>query len=180
MRIADWNAFDWLLAGIVLFSTFAGFRRGFVRTIFGLAGFVGGFFLASWKYVRVGELLIDTGWIKSTTTAMVLAYLLIVIFIALAVELIARILQKSMRALGMGFMDRMAGALFGFVRGWMVGMVLLLIPAAFAPQSRLMAKSVLSPYFFALAHDVSFLVPQYLDHLTLNQPVHKQHVSLSG
>jgi membrane protein required for colicin V production len=170
MNMSDWNAFDWVLAGILLFSMAAGFRRGFVRTVFGLTGFVGGFLLASWKYGRVGEMLIDAGWIKSTTTAMVVAYLLIVVFVALGVELVARILQKSVRAVGLGFMDRVTGALFGFARGWMIGIALLMIPSTFAPQSRLVATSVLSPYFFAFAHDVSFLVPQYLPHLTLNDP----------
>jgi membrane protein required for colicin V production len=180
MRLSDWNGFDWLLAGILLFSMVSGFRRGFVRTVFGLVGFIGGFLLASWKYIRVGELIIDAGWIKSTSAAMVVAYLLIVIFVALGVELVARILQKSVRAVGMGFMDRMLGALFGFARGWMIGIVLLMIPATFAPQSKLVATSVLSPYFFALAHDVSFLVPQYLQHLTLNMPASSRQNICSG
>jgi membrane protein required for colicin V production len=180
MRLSDWNGFDWLLAGILLFSVISGFRRGFVRTVFGLAGFVGGFLLASWKYVRVGELIIDAGWIKSTSAAMVVAYLLIVIFVALGVELVARILQKSVRAVGLGFMDRMMGAVFGFARGWMIGIALLMIPATFAPQSRLVATSVLSPYFFAVAHDVSFLVPQYLERLTLNIPLRSRQNICSG
>jgi membrane protein required for colicin V production len=170
MRWSDWNAFDWMLAGILLFSVVAGFRRGFVRTVFGLAGFVGGFLLASWKYIRVGEMIIDEGWIRSTTTAMVVAYVLIVVFIALAVELVARILQRSVRAAGLGFMDRMLGATLGFARGLMIGIALLMIPTAFAPQSKLVVTSVLSPYFFAVAHDVSFLVPHYLQHLTRNGP----------
>jgi membrane protein required for colicin V production len=180
MRLSDWNAFDWLLAGILLFSMASGFRRGFVRTVFGLAGFVGGFLLASWKYIRVGELIIDAGWIKSTTTAMVVAYLLIVVFVALGVELVARILQKSVRAVGLGFMDRMLGGLFGFARGWMIGIALLMIPTSFAPQSKLVATSVLSPYFFAIAHDVSFLVPEYLERLTLNVPLFSRQKICSG
>jgi membrane protein required for colicin V production len=180
MRLSDWNGFDWLLAAILLFSMVTGFRRGFVRTVFGLAGFLGGFLLASWKYVRVGELIIDAGWIKSTTTAMVVAYLLIVVFVALGVELVARILQKSARAVGLGFMDRMLGAAFGFARGWMIGIALLMIPTTFAPQSKLVATSVLSPYFFAVAHDVSFLVPRYLQRLTLNSPSPSRRNICSG
>jgi membrane protein required for colicin V production len=180
MRLSDWNGFDWLLAAILLFSMVTGFRRGFVRTVFGLAGFLGGFLLASWRYVRVGELIIDAGWIKSTTTAMVVAYLLIVVFVALGVELVARILQKSARAVGLGFMDRMLGAAFGFARGWMIGIALLMIPTTFAPQSKLVATSVLSPYFFAVAHDVSFLVPRYLQRLTLNSPSPSRRNICSG
>ena len=180
MKLSDWNGFDWLLAGILLFSMIAGLRRGFVRTVFGLAGFVGGFLLASWKYVRVGEMIIDAGWIRSTSAAMVVAYVLIVVFVALGVELVAKILQKSVRSVGLGFMDRMLGGLFGFVRGWMIGIALLMIPATFAPQSKLVATSILSPYFFAVAHDVSFLVPQYLERLTLNSPFFSSQKICSG
>jgi hypothetical protein len=42
------------------------------------------------------------------------------------------------------------------------------------------ATSVLSPYFFAVAHDVSFLVPQYLERLTLNIPLRSRQNICSG
>ncbi len=147
MKMVDWNVFDWLLASIVVTSIVMGFRRGFLRTILGLAGFVGGFLLASWKYGRVGDMLMEFGWIKSTAIARTVAYLLIVGMVALGVELVAKILQKTVRAVGLGFMDRMFGAGFGFVRGWMIGIALLMVPTSFTPQSRLMATSVFRTLF---------------------------------
>jgi len=165
MRLSDWNGLDWLLAAILLLSVIAGLWRGFLRTVLGLAGVLGGFLLAAWKYAHIEEWLIETGWIKSPTVAMVAGYLLIVAFVVLAFELIARILQKSVRAVGMGFVDRMLGLLFGFARGWLICTALLMVPVAFAPQSRLIARSVLSPYFLSFAHEVSFLVPIYLQRL---------------
>ena len=159
MTVAEWNALDWLLAIILLLSTTMGYRRGLMRTLLGLAGFVAAFLFASWKYTRVADLITDAGWVASTATARVLAYLLIVAFVSAGVELIARLLQKTIRAAGLGFADRTFGAALGFLRGFMLGFALLMIPTTFAPQSRLIATSALSPYFFAAAHDVSFLVP---------------------
>lgn len=167
MRLAEWNALDWLLAGILLFSIVAGLRRGLVRAVLGLAGFVGGFLLASWKYVQVADLILGTGWMKSTATARVVAYLLIVALVAITVELLARLAHRTVRAVGLSSINRLLGGGFGFIRGWIAGMAVLMIPATFAPQSRLVTTSILSPYFFAVAHDVSFLVPQYVQHLTL-------------
>jgi membrane protein required for colicin V production len=167
MRLVEWNGLDWLLAGILLFSIVAGLRRGLVRAVLGLAGFVGGFLLASWKYVQVADLILGAGWTKSTATARVAAYLLIVALVVIAVELVARLAHKTVRAVGLSSMNRLLGGGFGFLRGWIAGMAVLMIPATFAPQSRLVTTSILCPYFFAVAHDVSFLVPQYVQHLTL-------------
>jgi membrane protein required for colicin V production len=166
MSVAEWNGLDWVLVGVLLLSIAAGFRRGLVRTVLGLAGYIGGFMLASWKYVEVGDWITGYGWIKSPATARVVAYLLIVALVVVAIELIARLVHRTVRAVGLSFFNRMLGAGFGFVRGVIAGMALLMIPMTFAPGSRLVTTSVLSPCFFAAAHDVSFLVPQYLQQLT--------------
>jgi uncharacterized membrane protein required for colicin V production len=70
--------------------------------------------------------------------------------------------QKTLRAAGLSFLDRTLGVAFGFARGCLIAIALLLVTTNFAPQSQAVTTSVLSPYLFALAHDVSFLVPQYL------------------
>ena len=168
MRIADWNGFDWMLVLMVGFSMGMGFRRGLVRAVMGLAGFIVGFLLAAGNYTRFGDWIYDTHMIASTSTSRVVAFMLIVVFVAVGSELIARLLQKTIHALGLGLADRFLGAGFGFIRGCLFGIVLLMIPTTFTPQSKLITTSVLSPYLFAVAHDVSFLVPQYLQQQMLN------------
>ena len=168
MRVTDWNGFDWMLVLIVGFSMGLGFRRGLVRTVMGLAGFVGGFLLAAGNYTRLGDWIRDTHMIASTSTARILAFLLIVVLVAIGAELIARVAQKTIHAVGLGLVDRSMGAGFGFIRGCLIGIALLLIPTTFAPQSKAITCSVLSPYLFAAAHDVSFLVPQYLQQQMVN------------
>jgi membrane protein required for colicin V production len=180
MNVAEWNALDWVLVGVVMLSVLAGFRRGLVRTVLGLAGFICGFMLASWRYVQVGTWLNDSGWIQSTATARVVAYLGIVALVVMAVALIARLVHQAVHAVGLSFINRLLGAGFGFVRGFIAGMALLLIPATFAPRSRLVTTSVLSPCFFAVAHDVSFLVPEYLEQLTLRSDLIPKKNSWSG
>jgi membrane protein required for colicin V production len=171
MSVASWNALDWALMAVLLFSVTAGFRRGLVRTVLGLAGYIGGFVLASWKYVQMGDWITGNGWIESHATARVVAYLLIVALVVMSVELIARLVHKTVQAVGLSFFNRMLGAGFGLVRGGIAGMALLMIPATFAPGSKLVTTSVLSPCFLAVAHDVSFLVPQYMQQLTLQKSI---------
>jgi membrane protein required for colicin V production len=140
---------------------FMAFRRGLVRAILGLLGFAGGFFLARLSYEKVGEWIISGHLITTPEVAKLIAFLLIVVATAAACELLGRLLQKTLHAVGLSTLDRILGVGFGFARGCMAGIALLMTISTVAPQSELVTTSVLSPYLFAVAHDVSFLVPQY-------------------
>lgn len=160
--MGNWNGFDWVLVTIVAVSMVLAFRRGLVRAIFGLLGFLGGFQLASWTYVDVAERINSTRWIQSQAAARIVAFVLIAAAVAVAFELVGRGLQRSLRAVGLGTFDRLLGSIFGFARGCLTGIALLMVASTFAPQSEVLTKSVLSPYLFAATLDVSFLVPQYM------------------
>jgi len=168
MKLADWNGFDWFLIMILAISMGFGFRRGIVRAVLGFAGFVGGFLLAAWNYTWLGDWINSTHLIASVSTARIVAFLAIVVAIGVGVELLARLLQKTIRAAGLSLVDRMLGAGFGFLRGCLLGIGLIMIPSTLLPSSKLVTGSVLSPYLFAAAHDVSFLVPQYLQQRMIN------------
>jgi membrane protein required for colicin V production len=71
-------------------------------------------------------------------------------------------LHTTIRKSGLGYLDRMLGGAFGLLRGCVIVVALLVIPTTFAPQSKLVATSILSPYFLGVAHDVSFLLPRSL------------------
>jgi membrane protein required for colicin V production len=166
--IASWNAFDWVMVIIVALSMGLAFRRGLVRAIFGLLGFIGGFVLASNTYTDVADRITFGHGIHSQTTARIVAFILIAIGVALAFEVIGRGVQRSLRMVGLGWFDRALGSVFGFARGCLICIALLMVVCNIAPQSELILKSVLSPYLFAVAHDVSFLVPQYLQQEMMN------------
>lgn len=162
MTLSQWNGFDWLLAVIVGVSIVRALMSGLVRAIFGLLGFIGGFQLASWTYVMAGDRLNETRWIESQPIARVLAFLVIAGAVAVGFDMVGRGLQKSLRAIGLSTFDRILGGAFGFARGCLIGICLLMATSTFAPQSELITTSVLCPYLFEIAHEVSFLVPQYL------------------
>jgi membrane protein required for colicin V production len=160
--IASWNAFDWLNVTVIVISMALAARRGLVRAIFSLLGYVGGFELASNTYTDLADRIHFGHGIHSQTTARIVAFLLIAIGVALALEVIGRRVQRSLRAVGLSTFDRLLGSIFGFGRGCLICIALLMVVCNVAPQSEFLLKSTLSPYLFAVAHDVSFLVPQYL------------------
>jgi membrane protein required for colicin V production len=162
LRFADWNSLDWILVTILVGSTVVGWWRGVIRTLLGLVGMVGGIMLAMGNYLQFGVWMHDKHWINSQTTANIVAFVGLVALVVVAMKLISRLLQITVRKAGLGYFDRLFGGAFGVVRGIALGMALLILPTTVAPQWKLVTTSVLSPYFFALAHDVSFLLPRSL------------------
>jgi membrane protein required for colicin V production len=133
-----------------------------VRAIAGLFGFVAGFEVASWGYADLGDRIRDQAWITSEYMARTVAFLVIIVVVVAVFELAGRVLQKKLRTIGLGTFDRILGAAFGFARGGLIGIALLIAAAAFAPRSDIIVKSALRPYLFTVVHDVSFLIPEYV------------------
>jgi membrane protein required for colicin V production len=162
MDMTSWNWFDWVLVAILLASMVRAFITGLVRAIAGLFGFIAGFEVASWAYIDLGDRIMIQGWISSEFMARMVAFLVIIVIVVVVFEIAGRFLQKTLRTIGLGTFDRILGAAFGFARGCLIGIALLIAAAAFAPRSDVIVKSVLRPYLFTVVHDVSFLIPEYV------------------
>ena len=162
MNYTQWNAFDWALALMVLVSMVVAFRSGLVRAALGLMGLIAGFQLASWWYVPVGDLISPARLSWPQPARRIFGFLAIVVVVSVLMQLAGWALQKVLRKVGLGGFDRVLGAAFGFARGCVLAIAVLMAASVAAPQSELLTTSVLTPYLFAVAHDVSFLVPQYL------------------
>jgi membrane protein required for colicin V production len=162
MNIADWNWFDWLLALIFLASMIAAFMTGLVRAATGLFGFLAGFKIAGMAYDSFGDRIIAKGWVTSEFLARIIAYLVIVMIVVAASEVLGRVLRKSLRAIGLSMMDRILGAAFGLIRGCMIGIAILMAVAVCSPLPDVITKSILRPYLLEAARDVSFVIPVYV------------------
>jgi membrane protein required for colicin V production len=162
MNVANWNAFDWVLVAIVVLSMVRAFITGLVRAIAGLAGIITGYVVASWAYVDLAEQFRERGWIVSQYMARGVAFLAIVLAVVMVFELLGRAARRSLRTIGLGTFDRIFGMGFGFARGCLIGISLLIAISSFAPQSPIVVQSALRPYLFTVAHEVSFLIPEYL------------------
>jgi len=157
------NAFDWFLIAVVGYSTVMAMVRGFFREAFSLAGLVLGLLLASWNYPVVGARL--AAWVP-WTTAQIVAFLAIAIAVMVLCGIAGKLLHQAAKTIGLGLVDRLAGGVFGFVRGCLMGVAILMMAAAFLPRNAsspvFIRDSALSGYFLAGAHAVSFVVPTNL------------------
>ena len=106
---------DFLIIAVVLISTLMGFMRGFIREAVALVFWVAGVWIA-WKFgplvePHLGGLLADPQirpWVGR---------LVVFVLVILAGTVISLILQYFTRGIGLGFLDRAIGILFGFGRG---------------------------------------------------------------
>jgi membrane protein required for colicin V production len=89
--------------------------------------------------------------------------------------LLGKALNRTAHAIGLGFFDRVLGAVFGFARGCLFGVAILMAVAAFRPHSAWIENSRLSPYFLAGVHAVSFVVPHDLQQQILNGAQQLKH-----
>jgi membrane protein required for colicin V production len=160
------NLFDWFLIAIVAYSIVMAFLRGIILELFTLGGLIAGILIASWNYYDVAKYLERI--IASPAAAQIFAFLLIVVGIMILSTLLGKALNSTAHAIGLGFFDRLLGAVFGFARGCLFSIAILMAVAAFRPHSTWAENSHLSPYFLAGAHAVSFVVPHDLQQQILN------------
>ena len=154
------NPLDWLLAILLTYSVVRAVIRGFLQEAFALGGLIIGFLFACWFY---RNLAIDLrGLINSPQIAQLAAFLLILAVTMMVASLIGKFLRRTASAVGLGFVDRLLGALFGLLRGAILGVALLLAVTAFLPTAPWIENSHLAPYFLRAAHAVSFVMPSDL------------------
>jgi membrane protein required for colicin V production len=112
------------------------------------------------NYLQFGIWMHEKHWFRSQTMAGIVAFVALAALVIIAMKLVSRLLQITVRKAGLGYFDRLFGGAFGALRGVALATALLILPTTVAPQWKLVTTSVLSPYFFALAHDVSSLLPR--------------------
>jgi len=167
------NLFDWFLIALLAYSIVTAFIRGIILELFSLGGLIVGILLASWNYNHVAAFL--ERLITKPATAQIVAFLLIVIGVMVLSALVGKALNRTAHAIGLGFFDRVLGAVFGFARGCLFGVAIMMAVAAFRPHSDWVENSRLSPYFLAGAHAVSFVVPHDLQQQILDGVAQLKH-----
>ncbi|WP_158945234.1 CvpA family protein [Granulicella sp. S190] len=167
------NLFDWILIAILAYSTIMAFVRGIILELFSLGGLIAGILIASWNYGQLAFYL--QRLITTPATAQIAAFLLLVVGVMILSALLGKALNRTAHAIGLGFFDRLLGAFFGFARGCLLGVALMMAIAAFLPNSGWTANSQLSSYFLAGAHAVSFVVPHHLQQQILDGAEQLKH-----
>ena len=119
------NGFDLALVVIVVASVVFAFARGVVRELIAVTTWVAAL-VAAFAYAQPLAGLFAALTIAPAAKN-VIAFALILLAVLIVGATIARLLSGVVHTIGLGFVDRLLGAMFGFVRGLAVVVLFALI-----------------------------------------------------
>jgi membrane protein required for colicin V production len=152
---------DWLILIVLLVSVLSATKNGLFLEVFSLAGAILGLVLASWNYQKLLPWV--ARWVHSLAAAEAVSFLLIALGFMLLAGLLGRVIRWAVHSIGLGWVDRFLGALFGFVKGFVLVTIAVLVIAAFFPRASWFRHSRLAPYFLTVVHRASIVAPASLE-----------------
>jgi membrane protein required for colicin V production len=147
--------FDVTLIAVIVLSTILAYARGVVRELVAIATWVVGL-VAALRYSDQGASLFARIDIPPEARHVV-AFVLILIAVLVAGGIIARLLKSVVHGVGLGFVDRFLGAVFGVLRGALLIIIFALMAGLTTlPRQDWWQNSTLGP---ALAESALALRP---------------------
>ncbi|MGA3047130.1 MAG: CvpA family protein [Terracidiphilus sp.] len=153
---------DWVIVAVMAASMISGMAQGFFRSACALAGLVIGFSVAFWNYGRVATVLIHLVRIRAIADA--IGFILIAVLVMAVFAIIGAILAKTFKLIGLGCLDGLAGAVFGFFQGVILITLGILVIVAFFPEAQWLAQARLPKMFFGACHLSTHMSPSELAH----------------
>lgn len=119
------TVFDYAVLVIVGISILISLMRGAVREILSLLGWVLAFYVARTYAIQVVPLLPYD--IPSEKLKMLAAFIIVFLAVLLITSLISIALSGLLKEIGLGWLNRLLGGVFGFFRGLLIVTVLMIL-----------------------------------------------------
>jgi len=157
MIIFKLSLLDWLLLAIVVYSIAVSWFKGFIREVLGLITVLAAVLLGAWFYRGVGRLFKDV--VRNENIALFFGFSLIFVVTLVAGFVVIWLIAKFMKFAKLQWADRLLGAAFGFIRGWVISAAILLALTAFEIQTERLKGSELAPYFLPGSRVIAVMTP---------------------
>lgn len=153
------NSLDIVLLIAVGLSVVAGFREGLARVAIGFIAAVAGAVAGFWYAGTMGAYLM--GFTSSVAVADFVGFFIVFVGFLLLGAIVGRILAAIFKWVGLSWVDRLAGAAFGFARGAVIAVVLITMFVACAPNPppRFITQSQFAPYLIDASGVIATLIP---------------------
>ena len=160
ISVLNFSMLDWLIIAILVYSIVSSAIQGFVRETLGLATVLVAALLAAWFYRGVAALFKDV--VRTENLALFFGFSLIFVGTVVVGLLITWLITRFVKFAKLEWADRLLGAAFGLIRGWVIGAVLLLGLTAFEVQTERLKNSELAPYFLPGSRVIAVVTPYEL------------------
>lgn len=150
------STIDIILAVFLLYFAYKGYTNGLIISITTLIGLILGLYAAShfseftanWLQKDMG---LESGNIK------LIAYLVTFVIVVVLIFLLGKFMTGVVKTVGLGIVNRIAGALFGICKGLLIASFLFLLFSRIDPMEKLLSTSTKKDSF--LYYPVSAIAP---------------------
>ncbi|OFZ86204.1 MAG: hypothetical protein A2V78_15045 [Betaproteobacteria bacterium RBG_16_64_18] len=150
--------FDYGVLTVLGLSLLLGAIHGLMREVLSLAGWIAAFVLAT---AFSGIVAVQMPESLGPLLSGLLSFLLIFIGVLLVSGMVGLVLSLLMRAVGLGFLDRLLGAAFGAVRGVAIALLAVLLAGLTPlPREPFWRQAVLSGPFETVALALKPYLPE--------------------
>lgn len=161
------NKFDLIILIPIIWGCIVGFRKGLILEIASLAGLV----LGIWGALKFSSLTAKylSDWMDASPSLIsLLSFVLTFILIVVAIYLLAKVLDKTLKMAAMGMLIRISGALFGLIKYALVLSVLFYLFEAINSKWEIIdPKEYEESYSYKILSTINQPVYDWLDQLEL-------------
>ena len=154
---AAFTFIDWFLLLILLASVVFATIKGFVRELVGLGSLILAFVLAAWFYPSAAAPFKDV--VKTENIALFCGFSIVFLGTLVLGILVARVVSKFVKAARLQWFDRCLGAMFGLIRGWLLGGIIFAGLTTFDIRTASVRDSHLAPYFLPASRVIALVTP---------------------
>ncbi len=153
------NWLDYILLSIMVVTAIVGIFKGFVRQVIGLVAVVAGLILACLYYEQTAAVF--QTFVKNQLVSNFLGFLLIFVVVLVAGGILGHLLTKAMIG-PLAFVNRLFGAVFGFLKAVLICGILLFALVSFEIGTPALETSVLAPACLGVTRAVVNMIPRDL------------------
>ena len=155
------NAVDVVIIIYLGLSIVIGFARGLIRTLLSIIGTIVGILLASHFYKQLGDILT---FISNRDFANIVAFIVILLVVMGIATLIALVLRSIIKAIMLGWIDKLGGAVLGLILGALSVSAILAIIVKYTDVSAI-TNSKLAAFFLDKFPIVMGFLPGEFDNI---------------
>ena len=135
------NWLDIIILVLLVIPTVMGLKIGLIKAVLSIVGVIIGVVLAGQFYESLGEKL---SFISDPGVAKIVAFALILVVVMIIAGVAAALLKNLVSAMLLGWVNRLGGAVFGFLLGAIFCGAILSVLGSFATDSTVVQESFLA------------------------------------
>jgi len=145
------NTIDIIVLIPIVYFGVMGFRNGFVRELFGVAGIVLSIFLTFYYMHSLAEIIVSYGLVNAEFAPYISGIIIFIGTLA-TVQLIAWVIKKFLEKVYLSTANRILGSIFGILKSSIIiSALLLLLSGLKLPSEDLRKESISYPYLVQVA-----------------------------